>query len=280
MKIGINMLLWTAHVTEEHFPLFGKLKAVGFDGIEIPVHEGDEAHYATVRRALEDHGLECTTSTAMPGIDHNAISPDMAERERALDYLKHVLDCGAELGAELLMGPFYQPLGHFTGLPPTGDEKQRAAEVHRAAAKYAAERGMRMSVEFLNRFECHFLNTLADAAEQVRLVGQPNFGATFDTFHANIEEKDPVKAVAENIDAITHVHVCSNDRGTPGKGHIPFEAIFGALKAGGYDGWYTIEAFGGAIPALAKATCVWRDFFPNPEEVYTEGFKLIKSLAA
>jgi D-psicose/D-tagatose/L-ribulose 3-epimerase len=119
---------------------------------------------------------------------------------------------------------------------------------------------------------------MADAAEHVRLVNHPSFGAAFDTFHANIEEKDPVKAIEENIEAIKHVHICSNDRGTPGKGHIPFEAIFTALKAGGYDGWYTIEAFGSAIPALAKATCVWRDFFPNPEEVYTEGFKLIKTM--
>jgi len=279
MKIGINILLWTAHVTAAHFPLFEKLKAIGFDGVEIPIHEGDEAHYEIVRRALEDHGLECTTSTAMPGVDHSAISPDKAEREKALDHLKYALDCGAVLGAELLMGPFYQPLGHFTGQPPNADEKQRAAEVHRAAAEYAAERGMRMSVEFLNRFECHFLNTMADAAEHVRLVGQPNFGAAFDTFHANIEEKDPVQAIKEHIEVITHVHICSNDRGTPGKGHIPFEVIFETLITGGYDGWYTIEAFGGAIPALAKATCVWRAFFPDPEEVYTEGFRLIHSLA-
>ena len=41
MKIGFNMLLWTPFVTEEHFPLFGKLKAAGYDGVEIPLFSGN-----------------------------------------------------------------------------------------------------------------------------------------------------------------------------------------------------------------------------------------------
>lgn len=279
MKIGQNMLLWTIHVDEEHFPIFEKLKAVGFDGVEIPVHEGDDAHYAKVRRALEDNGLKCTTSTAMPTEDHNAISPDETKRATAMDYMKFVLDRGAVLGAEALAGPFYQPLGKFTGEPPTDDERKRAEEFHREAADYAQERDIRLCVEFLNRFEAYFLNTMGDAAEHVRRVNHPNFGAMFDTFHANIEEKDPVQAVKDNIDTIKHVHICSNDRGAPGKGHIPFKDIIGALRAGGYDEWFTIESFGRAMPVLAAATCVWRDFFESPEEVYTEGFKTITKYA-
>ena len=44
----------------------------------------------------------------------------------------------------------------------------------------------------------------------------------------------------------------------------------------GYDGRLTIEAFGRALPPLAAATRVWRDFAPSPNEVYGEGFKLIR----
>ena len=40
MKTGMNLLLWTGHVTDEHFPLLGKLKAAGFDGVELPIFEG------------------------------------------------------------------------------------------------------------------------------------------------------------------------------------------------------------------------------------------------
>jgi D-psicose/D-tagatose/L-ribulose 3-epimerase len=70
-----------------------------------------------------------------------------------------------------------------------------------------------------------------------------------------------------------HVHISENDRGTPGKGHVPWQATYDALRASGYDGWLTIEAFGRAMPALAAATRVWRDFAPNPEEVYQLGLR-------
>ncbi len=74
----------------------------------------------------------------------------------------------------------------------------------------------------------------------------------YDTFHANIEEKDPVGVIAPNIEQIIHVHTSENDRGTPGKGHVPWAATFKALKDGGYDGWYVIEAFGRALPGSRR----------------------------
>ncbi len=45
MKTGMNLLLWTTHVTEEHFPLFAKLKKAGYDGVELPLFAGDATHY-------------------------------------------------------------------------------------------------------------------------------------------------------------------------------------------------------------------------------------------
>ena len=53
-------------------------------------------------------------------------------------------------------------------------------------------------------------------------------------------------------------------------------ATFKEFKAGGYDGWYVIEAFGRALPALAAATRVWRDFFPHREEVYRSGHDFLR----
>jgi D-psicose/D-tagatose/L-ribulose 3-epimerase len=57
---------------------------------------------------------------------------------------------------------------------------------------------------------------------------------------------------------------------------VPFEAVFKAFKAGGYQGWYVIEAFGRALPDLAAATRVWRDFFPSREEVYRAGHDFLR----
>ena len=61
MKYGMNLLLWTGHVTSKQFPLFEKLKKVGYDGVEIPVFEGDEKHYASIKKELDKQGLKSTT---------------------------------------------------------------------------------------------------------------------------------------------------------------------------------------------------------------------------
>jgi len=276
MKTGFNMLLWTTHVTEEHFHLLETLKKVGYDGVEVPIFEGDPAHFEKIGKTLSDNGLGCTTVTVIPDEQHNPISGNAKHRDGAVEHLKWAIDCAAAVGGDVLCGPFYQPLGEFTGLGATDAEKQHAIEVHKKTAKYAADANVNLAVEFLNRFECYFLNTMADAAEYAKRIGSPNFGVLFDTFHANIEEKDPIGCITEHIDVINHVHISENDRGTPGKGHIDLPATFKALKSGGYDQWVVIEAFGRALPDLAAATRVWRDFFPTAEEVYTEGLKFIK----
>jgi D-psicose/D-tagatose/L-ribulose 3-epimerase len=190
--------------------------------------------------------------------------------------MKWAIDCLQAANGTLLCGPFYQPLGEFTGEPPTAVEREGVVEVHKAAADYAAAASIRLGVEPLNRFECYVLNTAADGADLVRKVGKPNYGMLYDTFHANIEEKDPVGAVGRNFAEINHVHLAENDRGTPGKGHVPWTETLRAFKQGGYDGWFAIEAFGRALPALAAATRVWRDFFPNREEVYRYGHDFLR----
>jgi len=276
MKTGFNLLLWTTHVDEAHLPLLEKLEAAGYDGVEVPLFEGDLSHYQRLARALGDNGLACTTVTVLPDEAHSPISADPRSRERALDRLRWAIDCSKALGSEVLCGPFHQPLAVFSGSGATEDEKSWGAEVHGAAADYAAQAGLVLAIEPLNRFECYFLNTMAETRDHVRRVGRPNFGALYDTFHANIEEKDPIVVIGETADVIRHVHVSENDRGTPGRGHVDFPATFRALRAAGYDGWLTIEAFGQALPALAAATKVWRPFFASPEEVYTVGLKTMR----
>jgi len=276
MKVGFNMLLWTTHVTDEDLPLLESIKQAGYDGVEIPVFGGEPAHFKKIGKVIKDNGLGCTSVTVIPDEEHNPISADAAHRKASVEYLKWAIDCSEALDSDVLCGPFYQPLGVFTGEPPTEEEKQRAAEVHRQAAELAAKANVTLGLEFLNRFECYFLNTMADAAAYVKRVNHPNCGVMFDTFHANIEEKDPVGCITEYIDVIKHVHISENDRGTPGKGHIDWPGTFKALRSGGYDNWLVIEAFGRALPDLAAATRVWRDFFPSRDGVYIEGLKFIK----
>ncbi|HEY3621597.1 MAG TPA: sugar phosphate isomerase/epimerase [Roseiarcus sp.] len=276
MLLGFNMLLWSTHITEEHFPLFAGIKRAGFDGVELPIFEGTPDHFRTVGRAIRDNGLRATAVTVIPDAERNCVSAGPAIRSAGLDHLKWAIDCLVAASGETLCGPFYQPLGVFTGEPPTKAERANVVGVHKDAAVYAARHNIKLSVEPLNRFECYVLNTVADSADVVRQVSEPNYGLLYDTFHANIEEKDPVGVIAPNIAQINHVHFSENDRGTPGKGHVPWVATMKALKHSGYDGWCVIEAFGRALPDLAAATRVWRDFFPNREEVYQFGGKFLR----
>jgi len=280
MKIGFNLLLWTTHVQEEHFPLFSKLRAVGYDGVELPIFDpSDPRHFARLGRVIRDHGLECTGVTILPDEAHNAISEDASHRQGAIDHLRRVIDCGNEAGIEVLAGPYFQVLGQFTGSGPTQRELEYAAEVHRTVAPLAAAARITCALEPLNRFEAHLLNTMEQAAAYMQRVDHPSFGAMHDTFHANIEEKSPVDSIDTLFATgkLTHVHISENDRGTPGRGHARLRESILRLKALGYDRWLTIEAFGKGLPALAAATRVWRDFFPDAAEVYTEGYHLIRS---
>ena len=279
MKIGFNMLLWTTNLVEDQFDLLKKIKDVGYDGVEIPIFGGEEkvSHFTNIGKALKDNGLDCTSVTVIPDEDRSPISNNEKSRTNALEYMKWAIDCSAALGSEILAGPYHQPLGIFSGEPPTQKEKEHAAKVHQDAADYAKQVSLQLSIEPLNRFECYFLNIGQDASDYVDLVDRDNFGYLYDTFHANIEEKDPVGVINKTIKNINHIHISENDRGTPGKGNIPWEETFDAIKNSGYDGWLTIEAFGRALPDLAAATRVWRDFFPSKEEVYEEGYTFIKN---
>ena len=276
MKAGFNLLLWTSHVTEEHFPLFEKLKAAGYDGVEVPILEGTPSYYTRVLKAVRDNGLTCSVATNMPDAQHNPVSPERKLRDKALDFMKNVIDCTQALESNLLCGPFYQPVGLFTGTGPTDQEKQRAVEHARKSAQYAAPAGITLAVEFLNRFEAYFLTTMDGVAEHVTSVAMGNFKAMFDTFHANIEENDPAASIRAHRDIITHVHISENNRGVPGRGHNDWKGIFKALRSTGYDNWITIEAFGRVLPAFAAATRIWRDIFESPEALYTEGVRFIR----
>ncbi|MDY3563520.1 sugar phosphate isomerase/epimerase [Gemmata sp. JC673] len=275
MKLGMNLLLWTGGVTSEHFPLLARLKATGFDGVELPVFGGAPAEYKPIRAELDRLGLQCTTVTVLTK-ETNAISPDAATRQKAVEWLKTVVEINHILGAETVCGPFHSALGEFSGAGPTADEKKRSADVLRAAAEFAKQANLTMAVEYLNRFECYLITTAAQAVELVKAVDHPNLRTMYDSFHAHIEEKDPAAAIRTVAPVLAHVHISENDRGTPGSGQVNWDDTFTTLSEVGYDGWMTIEAFGRALPDLAAATKVWRDLFPAPEDVYTKGIKFVR----
>src|SRR5215475_1050806 len=167
MKIGMNLLLWTAHLTKEHLPILEKIKKAGFDGIEAPIFDGDAKHYSTMKKELDKLGLKCSTVTVVDKTT-NPISAQKETRAAALTRLKWALDMSSALGADVLAGPVHSALGEFSGQGPTDDEKKRGAEVMRSPAEHAKSVNVRIAVEYLNRFETYFLTTAADTAAFVK----------------------------------------------------------------------------------------------------------------
>ncbi|TLV04885.1 sugar phosphate isomerase/epimerase [Klebsiella indica] len=275
MLLGINLLLWTTHVSEKDLPLLERLKKTGFDGVEIPVFHGEPEKYQKIGQWLRELGLRVTALGFMPGVEFSCIADDEATRKRALEHLKWTIDCAGAAGGEVLCGPLHQPMGVFSGAPVTNNELASLISVSREAAQYAATKNIKLAVEPLNRFECYVLNTVDAAAEVVRAVGMENYGLLYDTFHQNIEEKSPVGCIAPAINQINHVHLSENDRGTPGKGHIPWQETLREFKTQGYEGWYVIEAFDKPMPEIAAATRVWRPLSPA-QEIYQYGHDFLR----
>jgi D-psicose/D-tagatose/L-ribulose 3-epimerase len=274
MKLGMNMLLWSTDVSgPEYQPVFERLKEIGFDGVEIPIFDREVEKYAELGTRLRELGLEPLAVSAR-GADDNPLAPDRSE---AVAATKANLDSAAALGATLICGPLAAPLGVFTGAPPTEEEKARAVDYLREVAPYAEERGVTIALEYLNRFEMYLTNCAADLAALVREVDHPRIRMMYDTFHANIEEKDPRAALRECADVLVHVHLSESDRSTPGAGQVAWDDTFAGLREIGYDGWVSIEAFGDALPDLAGATKIWRRMFEDEEQLARDGAAFIRS---
>ncbi len=276
MKYGLNMLLWTTDVNETHYSLLEEIKGWGYDGVELPIFELDTARFKTLGEKLSSLGLARTAVTVSTG-DANPISNSPAVRQAAVDRLKKVVECSHAAGVEKLCGPIHSALGQFSGAGPTESEWKWCQETLLSVADFARGAGVTLVVEYLNRFECYVLTSAADTARFVNECNHPNIRMMYDTFHANIEEKDLAAAIKVCAPVTVHVHISENDRSTPGEGHVDWDTTFKALKDVGYEGWLVVEAFGLALPELAAATKIWRRMYPTEEYLATRALRFMKS---
>lgn len=277
MNYAMNMFLWTTHVTKEHLPQLQLVKDSGYNMVEIPILELDDIeHYQWLGSVLKKIGLIPLAITARGEAD-NPCSEDPAIRQAAITNNKQAIDCAQALGANKISGLLHTALGVFSGQGPTPTEWQWSIEVMQATASYAQEKNIEISLEFINRFECYLTNTTADMARLVTDIGYSNVGILYDTFHANIEEKDVAQAIKDHAHLINHVHISENDRSTPGSGHVRWDETFAALKEIGYQGTFAVEAFGLNLPELIPVVKIWRKMYESEEQICRDAFQFIKS---
>ena len=104
--------------------------------------------------------------------------------------MEECVKTAAEVGAKIMAGPLYSPVGYLPGRRRTADEWKWAVDCYQSLGPVLQQYSVTIAIEPLNRFETYFLNTAQDAAALCDQIGHPNVGVLFDTFHANIEEKD------------------------------------------------------------------------------------------
>ena len=280
-KLGMNLFVWTMAMDEDMTDTLAFLKESGFDFVEMPISESGIApanleKWQRIGEQLQKLGLTAQTCTIC-GPAHSLISPDEAVRRAAIGYLKKVIDCSKAVGSTILMGPMYAGFKAFTGKPATINEWNWSVTGMREVAEYAQTQGVTLAIEYLNRFEIYLLTCTDDLIRYVEAVDHPNCQAAFDTFHANMEEKNIGDAIRRSAPYLAHVQISENDRSTPGQGHINFDDVFEALQNINYEGPIAIEAFGPNPPALAAATHIFRPMFESPEQLAVDGLAFIKS---
>ena len=207
------------------------------------------------------------------------ISDDVNVRRKTIQHLKDLIAATASVNARILAGPLYCPVGFLPGRRRTSDEWKWAVEGFQSLGDTLTQHHVTLAIEPLNRFETFFLNIAADAARLAEEIDHPNIGILFDTFHANIEEKDIAAGYRTIGKHLKHVHTCENDRGIPGSGHVEWSSVFHALGDLQYDGWLTIESFGFAIGELSAAAAIWRDIETTPASIAFEGIRFLKENA-
>lgn len=274
MKSGVNLMLWTGSFSKKDIPLIAKVKKLGFDSVEFPLFNLSIVDVPATKRALADSGLGATVCTVI--VKGSVIGSSPADRKAAIDHLLAVLDMSKELGVEAIAGPLYSPVGLLIGRGRNDKEWGHAVKGLRKVADRAEELDIKLAVEPLNRFETFFINIAEDAVKLCKEVGSSHLGILYDTFHANVEEKDPVAALKKCGKYLFHVHTCENDRGIPGSGHVPWDATMKTLQQMGYKGYCTIESFVPAIKELARAASIWRPLAKDGDHLAREGLKFLK----
>lgn len=273
----MNMLLWTDDLADRASqPLLELVASAGYDGIEVPIFDLDVDRYESLSHRIDALGLTALALTA-PGPGTHPISADAAERERALERNLRSLDCAAAVGAELIAGPFQAAPVVFSESAPTEQEWQWAVEGLLPLAQRAEQLGLTIALESLNHFEHYLTTTAAQTAELCRAVGHPRCRMLYDTFHAHMEEKDVRAAIRSCGDVLSYVHLSESDRSTPGSAQVDWAATFETLHAIGYDGWFTIEAFGNTHPVLTQQMRSWRQRFESEEELLSEGNRFLRA---
>jgi D-psicose/D-tagatose/L-ribulose 3-epimerase len=278
MRFGASTFIWVSPFSSATLDLIDKVADFGFDLIEICVEDPATIDAAAISGRLRKAGIGATVCGAF-GPDRDLSADDAATRESGLRYLARCVDIAADLGSPIVAGPMYSATGktRLLSAPEREAQWQLSIDSMKRASDHASKKGVKLAVEPLNRFETDLLNTVAQSMDWLGRLGRDNVGLLLDTFHMNIEERNIPDAIRLGGDKVFHFHGCSNDRGTPGKDHIPWREIAAALRFIRYAGVTVIEAFTPEIREIARAVSIWRSLADSQDALARDGLRFLKA---
>ena len=282
MKFGANTFIWASPFdTATGLPLVEHVAGLGFDIIEVAFEDPARIDVDLLAEHAANVGLEIVVCGAY-GPGRNLVSADAAERAATAAYVRALVDAAVMCGSDVIAGPAYGAVGKTPA--PDRDARQRerdlAAAELRPLAAYAGDRGVRIALEPLNRFETDLVNVVEQGLALIEAVGSPHLGLHLDTFHMHLEERDSAAAIRAAGDRLFHFHACENDRGVPGRGQVAWTAGADALRDIGYDEAVVIESFTPGVKSIARAVCIWRDVAPSQDAIAAKGLAFLRELFA
>lgn len=275
MKLGIHAYAWCSQWSNETLDLIDRVKNLGMDFIEIPLMCLETFDAAAVKQRLLNTGLEAVTSTVLLG-DTDITSDDAEIRARGVEYLKACVRATSDIGANIFSGVIYSQHVKSAVKRPSEQTWRYSAECLREVAQLAADLGLQVGLEPVNRYETYLINTCEQALKLKEMIGEDNVKVHLDTYHMNIEEKSFYEATKLAGKDLIHYHLCENDRGIPGTGLVDWDEIFKALAEINYQGCAALESFVDCTDNMS--TWVWRQLAPDGDTLLKEGTAFIRSM--
>ncbi len=262
MKYGIYYAYWEKQWGGEYLPYVKRVAGLGFDILEIScasLLDMSDRQIDELRRAKENYGITLTGGYG-PKASENIASDNPAVVDNALRFWNNTFKILEKLDISMVGGGLYSywPVDYSNTIDKEAD-LARSIQGVKKMATMAADYGITLGMEVLNRFEGYLLNTAAEGVAFIKAVDSPNVKLMLDTFHMNIEEDSFGDAIRTAGKYLGHFHTGECNRRVPGKGRIPWQEIGCALQDIGYDGAVVMEPFvlmGGQVGSDIK---VWRD---------------------
>lgn len=219
-----------------------KAATLGYEGIELMVRDPAGLDWPYVKRTLADAGLQVpqVVTGELFGADGlRLVTPDAALFRRSLQRTQSVIDLAGFLGAMVNIGRLRGRLEGLTAADPWAEAVERLGVL----ADYAAQRGVRITLEPLNRYETDFILDVTEGLRMLADLQCANVGLMLDVFHMNIEEASIERSLEAAGERCWHVHIADSNRRYPGAGHLDFDGVFAALERMGYQGYVSAELF-------------------------------------